>query len=1086
MLDELTIQRAAQTDASYRKGCHYYASGRVKMLRRSAQPHTFKATVAGSAMYTTMIEFDKHLAVTDFECDCPAFLNFYNGGCKHVIAVLKKLQHDWKNWFHDTPLASLALDLPARNLLQFFHRQYSAETPVLPAGQVRLVPTLHSSIFSHVKHHALEFQIGVDRLYIVKDIPQLINAVTGRQQLTYGKNFTWEPDTANFDPFSAKLFALVKESYEEEKQRQSWSYSFSATSQSAFGEPRKLRLTNTTLQRFLHIMADQPFPVLLNNHRFDQVSVITGRPEVKLSVKAVQTSLVLALILDNDVLLGLDSDFTFIFHNQTIFHVDDQFAAYSKQLVLSVKDNKKLEVTIPAEAISEFLSTALPALESIAHIDVAPAAYSRFYKQPLAAEIYLDKLGDGVSARILFRYGEVTINPLQSTAPDHPDLKNKWLLRASADENKILGLFRQFGFTPSGDLLIQPDEEQYYLFLQHGLPELQQLADLFHADNLKLQVKPAGKVSASVRLSAKSDMLEFSLDHSEMPPHELLALLQSYKLKRRYHRLKDGAFVALDNTGFRDVATMIDQLGLKTAVLAKDVVNLPKYRALYLDSLARESGGFSLERSSGFKKMVQDIREPHDGEYKLPDGIAGKLRDYQKTGFKWLKSLSAYGMGGILADDMGLGKTLQILAFLLSEKQEQAPPSLVVAPTSLVYNWQEEAAKFTPGLNVAVIAGQQAERQEQLKTIAGADMVVTSYGMLRRDIESYTDIKFQYCILDEAQHVKNHQTISAQAVKKITARSYFALTGTPIENSLTELWSIFDFILPGYLRSHNAFTSRFEVPIVKNGDQQALTELGRHIKPFIMRRMKKAVLQELPPKVESKLTCEMTGEQAKLYHAWLLQAKAEFENEVAQNGFDKSQIKILALLTRLRQLCCHPGLFLEQYQGGSGKLDLLQEVLTDAVDSGRRVLLFSQFTGMLALIRQQLTKDGLSYHYLDGATKAEERMRLVHDFNNGSKQIFLISLKAGGTGLNLTGADMVIHYDPWWNPAVEDQATDRAYRIGQQNSVQVYKLITKDTIEEKIYQLQQKKKELIDSLIKPGENFLSKMTEAEIRELLAF
>ena len=490
-----------------------------------------------------------------------------------------------------------------------------------------------------------------------------------------------------------------------------------------------------------------------------------------------------------------------------------------------------------------------------------------------------------------------------------------------------------------------------------------------------------------------------------------------------------------------------------------------------------------MERNRSFKKMVQDIREPQDAEFSLPRGLKGKLRDYQKLGFKWLKSLASYGLGGILADDMGLGKTLQVLTFLLSEKETSPGPSIVIAPTSLVYNWQDEVNKFAPDLKTIVVAGQQSNRLEQLQEIEQADLIVTSYGLIKRDISVYEQKQFNYCFLDEAQHVKNPNTLNAKAVKRIKALSYFALTGTPIENTLTELWSIFDFVMPGYLRSHKVFTSRFEIPIVKNGDTAARQELTRHIKPFLLRRMKKAVLKELPEKIESKIVTEMTVEQAKLYEACLLQARTELETELRLSGFEKSQIKILALLTRLRQLCCHPSLFLENYQGGSGKLEALEEMLQDAISGGHRILLFSQFTSMLQLIRQQLDSAGIACHYLDGATPAQERIRLVHAFNAGEKNVFLLSLKAGGTGLNLTGADMVIHYDPWWNPAVEEQATDRAYRIGQNNSVQVLKLITKDTIEEKIYLLQQKKKELIDTLIQPGETVITKLTEAEIREL---
>jgi SNF2 family DNA or RNA helicase len=355
--------------------------------------------------------------------------------------------------------------------------------------------------------------------------------------------------------------------------------------------------------------------------------------------------------------------------------------------------------------------------------------------------------------------------------------------------------------------------------------------------------------------------------------------------------------------------------------------------------------------------------------------------------------------------------------------------------------------------------------------------------LIRRDIDLYSTLEFSYCFLDEAQHIKNPNTINAKSVKQIKARGYFALTGTPIENSLTELWSIFDFIMPGYLLSHHKFVKNFESPIIKDSDNKALKELTMHIKPFILRRMKSEVLKELPDKIENKMTAEMTEAQKKLYLAYLLQAKGELAKEISENGFEKSQMKILAALTRLRQICCHPSLFVENYEGESGKLALLEEILEDAIDSKHRILIFSQFTSMLNIIKKVLEDRNISYFYLDGSTKAMERNKMVKQFNEGQRSIFLISLKAGGTGLNLTGADMVIHFDPWWNPSVEDQATDRAYRIGQENVVHVIKLITHGTIEEKIFALQQRKKSMIESIIQPGETLLTKMSQDEIMNL---
>ena len=446
-----------------------------------------------------------------------------------------------------------------------------------------------------------------------------------------------------------------------------------------------------------------------------------------------------------------------------------------------------------------------------------------------------------------------------------------------------------------------------------------------------------------------------------------------------------------------------------------------------------------------------------------------------------MKTLSNYGFGGILADEMGLGKTIQMIAFLLSEKKEKGQePSLVIVPTSLVYNWEDEVKRFAPSLKTLVVVGTKEERNNLIDDVEDYDLVITSYPLVRKDVEEYRAFTFRHCILDEAQHIKNHGSLNAKSVKNINAKKYFALTGTPMENSLSELWSIFDFLMPGYLLSHGKFSEKFEKPIARDHDNAKLKDLNNHIKPFILRRLKKEVLKELPDKIEQKIVVEMTTEQKKLYLAYLQAIKGELDDEISTKGYNKSHIMILAGLTRLRQLCCHPSVFVEGYKGGSGKLDSLEEIVSEAIEGGHRILIFSQFTTMLGRIRELLESKKIHCLYLDGSTPVLERGELVRDFNRGVGDVFLISLKAGGTGLNLTSADMVIHFDPWWNPAVEDQATDRAHRIGQENTVQVIKLITKGTIEEKIFQLQEKKKEMIDKVITEGETLISKLSEDEI------
>lgn len=420
------------------------------------------------------------------------------------------------------------------------------------------------------------------------------------------------------------------------------------------------------------------------------------------------------------------------------------------------------------------------------------------------------------------------------------------------------------------------------------------------------------------------------------------------------------------------------------------------------------------------------------------------------------------------------------------EKEQNPKPSMVISPSSLCLNWENEIQKFAPSLKTLVIHGTAEERRNQLKKVCNYHVVITSYDLLKRDIELYKEHQyaFKYSIADEAQYIKNNNTQNAKAIKEIEAETRYALTGTPIENSLSELWSIFDYIMPGYLFSYRKFKELYETPIVKEENNEAMKKLKMLIEPFVLRRIKTEVLTELPDKSITILHNEMQEEQLKVYASYMANAKQEAMDEMQANGFEKSQIKILALLMRLRQICCHPGLFIENYAGESSKLNQCIEILKDAVASGHKILLFSGYTGMFEFIEKALRKENIAYFKLTGQTKVAERIKLVEEFNNNEEiKVFLISLKAGGTGLNLIGADMVIHYDPWWNLSAENQATDRTYRIGQKRNVQVYKLITKNSIEEKIYELQQKKAKLIDNMLSTNETFINKLTKEDIMEL---
>ena len=585
-------------------------------------------------------------------------------------------------------------------------------------------------------------------------------------------------------------------------------------------------------------------------------------------------------------------------------------------------------------------------------------------------------------------------------------------------------------------------------------------------------------LSGSMRMNG--DKLELMLTRDGEPVDEILELIEALSRKRRYFRLRSGEFLDLnDLAGWQEAAAGIYEAAVRDGnELNRDAIVLRAYRAGYLTSML-ENSGLKIELDENVTELTETLKNG-GGEAAAPalaPGIA--LRDYQKRGYDWMFALDRMRMGGILADDMGLGKTAQIIA-LLQTTREAGRTSLVVAPTSLTYNWLSEFRKFAPDLSVTVLTGNGAQRAGLIRhftTHGDMDVVISSYPLIRRDIALMKDYPFRFVILDEAQNIKNAGSVAAQAVKQLQADTRFALTGTPMENGVGELWSLFDFVLPGYLPGYNTFLRKYQ-------DGENAEDLLRRIHPFLIRRLKQDVLEELPDKMETTLTARMTPEQERIYRASLERLRPRIDQLMDEKG-GRGRIEVLSAITELREICCHPSLVMSDYRGGSGKEELLIELLPEMIRDGRRVLLFSQFTSMLKLLKRRLEENGFTTLYLDGDTPAGDRLNLTERFNQGEGEIFLISLKAGGYGLNLTGADMVILYDPWWNPATEEQATDRAHRIGQEKKVQVVRLITGETIEEQVVELGNRKRALFERLITPGESILSALTEQEIRNLFA-
>lgn len=627
----------------------------------------------------------------------------------------------------------------------------------------------------------------------------------------------------------------------------------------------------------------------------------------------------------------------------------------------------------------------------------------------------------------------------------------------------------------------EADDELLFRLLTDGLAELREVGEVLLSEQLR-GIKVLSSPSLSVSAKVRSGLLDVELGASGLTQRELLDYLEGFKRKRRYVRLSTGDILRIGEN-LRVAASLADGLGADVNELAAGGVGLPSARALLVDALLQNAQDVRLARDSGFRRLVRDFNSYSDADIEVPCGLQAELRGYQEDGFRWLATLERMGFGGILADDMGLGKTLQVIAHILARKEEGAAGcSLIVCPASLVYNWMSELARFAPGLGCVAVVGSKASRAERIGSGADIDVLVTSYDLLRRDVEIYSGRHFARVVLDEAQYIKNPKAQVTKCAKCLDADVRFALTGTPIENRLAELWSIFDFLMPGYLGSRDEFAKRYESP-VEAREHDASNLLRCAIGPFVLRRLKAEVLADLPEKTESVVYAQMEPKQRKLYLASEDRLAFQIQHQEGKE-LKREKLKILAELTKLRQICCDPSLCFEGYDGPSAKLETCTELVFQAIDGGHRVLLFSQFTTMLDIIEKRLASEGVSTLMLTGSTSKEARERLVGRFQAGDGDVFLISLKAGGVGLNLTSADVVIHYDPWWNTAAQDQATDRAHRIGQRRDVSVFKLIVGGTIEERILGMQEAKRDLAESVL-TGEGVKSALlTREEILALL--
>lgn len=1070
------------------RGKKYFEKSKVKVAKLDMEDdenYTSKSYVEGTYIYDVNVsKKDNHIS---YSCNCPAYAS--SKPCKHIVAAIFNMYVNEDEYLFGNKNKKGTIDeaklyngysnkitqINTKSKIISYYENLEMPSKI-ESKNVNLIPILEFDDLHN--NFNVFFSIGQDRMYKLKNLQEFYENMRKKEIYKYGAKLEFKHEIQNFNPSSRDLVKfIIKRFGEYEEYVKMGSYYFTiASAYKSF-----MKLDFGILDDFFDIYKSKK--ILMKMYGKDDVllELVEENPEIKFDVQNSKSGIFVSLY-DDDCYLIEGQEYIYVLNKDKLYRCTEDFRKNVYPMLKEFSKKNLNTIRVTENDCTSFCEYVIPRLSKCCKVDVPDNVIEKYKSEELTVKAYLDlDQNQDIVCDIKYCYLENEFNPF-----NEKEILNVRCNRNALKEKKASYIFRECKFeidTKKHNLYIS-NENSIYDFLTRGLDVFNENFDVYVTDNLKKRKVIAPK-SFSIGVKVNNGLLDIDMSNLSFSEKELKSVLKSYKLKKKYHRLKDGTFVNLESNGFESLENIIDSLNISVDDIKNKEVQVPKYRALYLDKLAN-SGKISINKDKKFDDIILGIANSKDEKFQIPCNFKGNLRDYQKVGFNWLKVLDKYNFGGILADEMGLGKTIQLIAMFLDAKNtsKNRETSIVVCPSSLYLNWENEINKFAPDLDVVVINGQARERKEKIQKINNYDVAITSYDMLKRDIEEYTKYNFRYVVADEAQYIKNNNTQNAKALKKLNGITKFALTGTPIENSLAELWSIFDFCMPGYLYSYSKFKENYESPIIKDSNQSVMEKLRMQVMPFILRRVKKEVLKELPEKTETVLYSDMETEQRKVYESYLLKAKEDMEELSETSGFEKNKIKILALITKLRQICCHPSLFVSNYDGESAKLNQCLEVVNDAISSGHKVLLFSQFTSMLDIIKKELDKRKIEYMELTGKTKADDRIDMVNKFNiENNVNLFLISLKAGGTGLNLVGADVVIHFDPWWNLSVQNQATDRAHRIGQKKNVQVFKLIAKDTIEEKIEKLQEKKMNIANKIVKEGESFINKMSKEDIMKL---
>lgn len=1033
------------------RGRDYYNQGYIEESNYSKEEN--KISFYGSIVSKYQREIYDSFLIIDIDnkeiissgCTCEDFnqnTTLHNNFiCKHIASItLKGIDELKVNIVDNLKLKTLDIKEKTKPKVntKFINKDLLNYFKVIPKEKVNIEVDITNYLNDTLE---AEFKIGNDKMYALKDFKQFAAARIEGNSIVYGRSFVYDPKSSYFED-DENLAQFIED------------YGLSLADNINARKNRYMILNSSLLKRLMECMKYKEFTFNFDRKTYNP-QIIDSNVPINVDIKKVEDKIVISS--NKKLPIPLSNKGDVVFYEGNIYLLSDMNGIYYKKLYEVLKEYKTIE--FEKEEISECLTNLIPKLKEISRSINIDDSITNNITKDLIVKYYFDLEESKIICNVKMYY--------------EGEDEGKFVIRdVEKEEAAIYRLYTNYFEKDKDKYVFRGADAQLYDFLSKEINRLKNIGEVYYSDKFK-EKKVYNSSNIKVGLGEEiNHYLEFKFKIEDVDRKEYKEILKAFKANKRFYKLKNGNFINLEEDETKEMFKLMESLGFTNNIKE---MNIHQSKAMYINEILTEKKLPYIDGIENVNKIIDKFNNIENIVYEVPDDLKANLRDYQLEGFKWFKTLDYCGFGGILADEMGLGKTLQTITFLLSKK---GCKSIVITPTSLIHNWKSEFENFAPSLNIGIVHGSKKERESIIDNLENIDVLLTTYGSLRNDCEKYENINFDYIIIDEAQNIKNPTSITTDAVKSIKAKCKFALTGTPIENNLLELWSIFDFIMPGYLYN----VSKFNAIFIR--DESNIIRLKKLIKPFILRRTKKQVIKELPDKIEKKFLVELSKEQRKIYKTYVDEIQKKLQDKYESND----KITVLSYLTKLRQLCLDPSLIVTDYKGKSSKINACIEILKDIIENDDKVLVFSQFTSVLQNISVVLDKENIEYNYLDGQTKATDRIKLVDDFNkNINKKVFLISLKAGGTGLNLTSANTVIHFDPWWNISVENQASDRAHRFGQKRTVEVIKLIAKGTIEEKIVKLQENKSKLIDDIISnelSDSGVLKNLSNDEILDLL--